>query len=110
MNLFSTKVSEIEIDSDNDLDSEWLRNHTALLINDFNDVNEGEKGIMLLWNLFLLKNNFVADSQVFSICELFIKENSKKMHQSDLFNNFILHMGSLHDYGLLKPNQMLKLI
>ncbi len=104
------KVDEIENDSDNDLDPEWLKDHTTLLINDFNDVNEGEKGIMLLWNLHLLKNNYVADSQVFSACEQFIREKTKQMLQLKLTNNFLLHLANLHDYGMLTPNEILRLI
>lgn len=30
----------------------------AQMIDDFADVNEGEKGIMKMWNLFMMKNKY----------------------------------------------------
>lgn len=79
-------------------------------MNEFADVNEGEKGIMRLWNLHLLHNNYVSDLQVFNACKVFITEQMKHLIELDLFNNFLLHLANLHDYGLLKPEEILELI
>ena len=100
----------MDVDSDNDLDPDWLKEYTTLLINEFADVNEGEKAIMRLWNLHLLHHNFVADSQVYSACELFISEQTPNLVKLNLFNNFLLHLANLHDYGLLKPQEILNLV
>jgi len=103
-------VNELDVDSDNDLDPDWLKEYTTLLINEFADVNEGEKAIMRLWNLHLLHHNFVADSQVYRACELFISEQTPNLVKLNLFNNFLLHLANLHDYGLLKPQEILNLV
>ena len=103
-------VNETEIDSDNNLDPDWLIEHTTLLMDEFADVNEGEKGIMRLWNLHLLHNNFIADLQVFDACKLFITEQMNNLIKLNLFNNFLLHLANLHDYGLLKPHEILELV
>ncbi|RNA27724.1 Polycomb suz12, partial [Brachionus plicatilis] len=68
-------IDELEYDSDSEMDTEWLKQLTTLLINDFADVNEGEKEFMKLWNLHCLRQNFVADSQLYSACEMFINLN-----------------------------------
>ncbi len=65
---------------------------------------------MLLWNLHLLKNNYVADSQVYSACQKFIREETRKMVELNLTNNFLLHLANLHDYGMLTPKELLNLI
>ncbi len=103
-------MNELDVDSDNELDPDWLKDYTTLLINDFADVNEGEKGIMRLWNLHLLRNNFVADSQIYRACEQFIYEQTHNLIRFNLFNNFLLHLANLHDYGLLRPDEILKLV
>ena len=102
-------ANEIDVDSDEELDPDWLKEQTTLLINEFADVNEGEKGLMRLWNLHCLKNNFIADFQVYEACETFIAENKKALFGLGLLNNFSLHLANLFDYGLLKLNEILKL-
>ena len=108
--IFFKQVNEIDIDSDNELDPDWLKDYTTLLINEFADVNEGEKGIMRLWNLHLLHNNFVGDLQVYKACKAFLTDQATSLFKLNLFNNFQLHLANLHDYGLLSPKEILTLI
>ncbi len=103
------QISELDVDSDNELDPDWLKEQTKILINEFTDVNEGEKGLMKLWNLHCLHNNFIADSQVYKACESFIDEFGSKLIEFSLVNNFFLHLANLYDYGLLKPEQIANL-
>lgn len=103
-------IDELEYDSDSEMDPEWLKQHTTLFINDFADVNEGEKEFMKLWNLHCLKYNFVADSQIYTACEMFINLNVNTLLKMSLIQNFILHLVNLNDYDLLKKNSLVKLI
>lgn len=103
-------IDELDYDSDSEMDPEWLKQLTTLLINDFADVNEGEKEFMKLWNLHCLKQNFVADSQIYSACEMFINLNVNTLLKMNLIKNFILHLVNLNDYDLLKKNSLVKLI
>lgn len=103
-------ADELDHDSDSELDPDWLKEQTALLINDFADVNEGEKEMMRLWNLHCLHNNFIADFQIYSACEVFITEKVEMLSEKNLINNFELHLANLHDYGLLSRNNLIKLI
>lgn len=103
-------IDELDYDSDSEMDPEWLKELTVLLINDFADVNEGEKELMKMWSLHCLKHNFVADAQIYSACELFIDLNSQILIRKKLVNNFILHLANLNDHHLLKKNDIVKLI
>ena len=38
----------------------WLNEHMGRLMDEFTDVNEGEKIMMKLWNCFMLNNPFVS--------------------------------------------------
>lgn len=96
-------------DSDSELDPEWLREQTGLFIQEFADVNQGEKELMRLWNLHVLHNNFIADSQVFNACETFIEKWGSLIVNNNLINNFYLHLANLNDYGLLEATKITKL-
>ena len=43
-------------DSDDENDPDWLKKKTCLMIDEFTDVNEGEKSLMKTWNLHVLKH------------------------------------------------------
>ncbi len=43
-------------DSDDENDPDWLKKKTCLMIDEFTDVNEGEKALMKAWNLHVLKH------------------------------------------------------
>lgn len=103
-------IDELDYDSDSETDLDWLKDLTALLMSDFADVNEGEKEIMKLWSLHCLKFNYVADSQIFTACQLFIDLHTEILIENNLINNFILHLINLSDHNLLKRNCLIKLI
>lgn len=46
---------EIDIDSEGESDPQWLQRKTKQMIDEFSDVNEGEKELMKLWNLHIMK-------------------------------------------------------
>jgi hypothetical protein len=102
-------VNEFNYDSDDELDPEWLKEQTNLLIDEFDDVNEGEKDMMRLWNLHSIKFNYVPDCQYYYLCETFINEQTESIMKKNLFNNFILHLTNALDYGLLTSEEMFKL-
>jgi polycomb protein SUZ12 len=102
-------TNELNQDSDNELDPEWLQEQTGLFIQEFADVNQGEKEIMRLWNLHIIHNNFISDAQVFNACETFIEKCGTYILSNNLLNNFYLHLANLNDYGLLEASKIAKL-
>ncbi|XP_031618853.1 polycomb protein Su(z)12-like [Contarinia nasturtii] len=102
------KPSEIDVDSETETDPIWLQKNTVKMINDFLDVNDGEKGIMKLWNLFILKHTFVSDSQIPAAVITFIETYGESIIKNHLYRNCIIHLSNLFDYGLISAKDHLK--
>lgn len=47
---------ELDIDSEGETDPNWLKYKTMQMIDEFTDVNEGEKELMKMWNLHVMKH------------------------------------------------------
>ncbi|KAJ8319228.1 hypothetical protein KUTeg_004319 [Tegillarca granosa] len=92
---------EIHVDSEDENDPVWLRQKTVKMIDEFTDVNEGEKELMKLWNLHIMKYNFIADCQIPEACEKFVENHGKEVILQNLCRNFILHMVNLFDFSLI---------
>ncbi|XP_073843557.1 polycomb protein Su(z)12 isoform X2 [Musca autumnalis] len=101
---------ELDIDSEGESDPLWLRQKTIQMIDEFTDVNEGEKELMKLWNLHVMKHGFVGDCQLPIACEMFIETNGYEIIRKNIYRNFILHMSSLYDYGLISPETFYKIV
>jgi hypothetical protein len=103
-------VNEIDYDSDNDLDPDWLKEQSKLLINEFADVNDGEKELMKLWNLHCLHFNFISDANILNALESFIRLNFRLVINLNLYNNFLLHLANLFDFELITQEQIVKFV
>ncbi|XP_075159622.1 polycomb protein Su(z)12 [Haematobia irritans] len=101
---------ELDIDSEGESDPLWLRQKTIQMIDEFTDVNEGEKELMKLWNLHVMKHGFVGDCQLPIACEMFLDTNGYEIIRKNIYRNFILHMSSLYDYGLVSPETFYKIV
>lgn len=56
MTCLPVHPKELDIDSEGENDSAWLQHKTLMMIDEFTDVNEGEKELMKMWNLHIMKN------------------------------------------------------
>lgn len=92
---------EMDNDSEGENDPEWLRNKTMMMIDEFTDVNEGEKELMKMWNLHIMKYGYVGDCQIPLACQMFVQHKGKELLMKNLYKNFVLHMCSLFDFGLV---------
>ncbi|XP_054593080.2 polycomb protein suz12-B [Nothobranchius furzeri] len=95
------RPQEMEVDSEDERDPDWLKEKTAKQIEEFTDVNEGEKEIMKLWNLHVMKHGFIADNQMNEACLLFAENNAAAIVEQNLQRNFLLHLISMHDFNLI---------
>lgn len=93
-----------------ELDPEWLRVHTQNLLEDFTDVNEGEKEMLKMWNLHVMKHNFVGYTQMALASEMFVNEHGDEILAKNLYRNFVLHLTNLHDYDMLTSGQMFSIV
>lgn len=55
MTCLPIQPHELDEDSEGEHDSEWVRHKTQMMIDEFSDVNEGEKELMKMWNLHVMK-------------------------------------------------------
>lgn len=92
---------EMDNDSEGENDPEWLRHKTMMMIDEFTDVNEGEKELMKMWNLHVMKYGFVGDCQIPLACQMFVQHKGKELLLKNLYKNFVVHMCSLFDFGLV---------
>ncbi|XP_075034174.1 polycomb protein SUZ12 [Mixophyes fleayi] len=95
------RPQEMEVDSEDEKDPEWLREKTITQIEEFSDVNEGEKEVMKMWNLHVMKHGFIADNQMNHACMLFVENFGPKIIKKNLCRNFMLHLVSMHDFNLI---------
>lgn len=102
------KPIEIDMDSEDEIDPAWLKKNTIKMIDDFVDVNDGEKSIMKLWNLFVLKHSFVSDAQIPAATIEFIQTHGEFIVANHLYRNCIIHLSNLFDYGLLSAKDHYK--
>ncbi|KAL4647993.1 polycomb protein suz12-B-like isoform X2 [Arapaima gigas] len=95
------RPQEMEVDSEDEQDPEWLREKTLTQIEEFTDVNEGEKEVMKLWNLHVMQHGFIADNQMNQACMLFVEQCGPHIVEKNLSRNFLLHLISMHDFNLV---------
>ncbi|XP_072224407.1 polycomb protein suz12-B-like [Leuresthes tenuis] len=95
------RPQEMEVDSEDERDPDWLKEKTVKQIEEFTDVNEGEKEIMKLWNLHVMKHGFIADNQMNKACLLFAEHHGPLIVRRRLCRNFLLHLISMHDFNLI---------
>ncbi|XP_051986327.1 polycomb protein suz12-B-like isoform X2 [Xyrauchen texanus] len=95
------RPQEMEVDSEDERDPKWLKEKTLTQIEEFTDVNEGEKEVMKLWNLHVMKNGFIADNQMTQASMLFVENFGPHIIRRNLCRNFLLHLVNLHDFNLV---------
>ncbi|XP_050441495.1 polycomb protein suz12-B [Adelges cooleyi] len=94
---------EMDEDSEDESDPIWLRKKTAMMIDEFTDVNDGEKEIMKMWNLHVMKEGFVGDCQISLALSMFVELKGKDILRKNLYRNFMLHLCNLCDLRLISP-------
>lgn len=104
------QAKELDVDSEAESDPEWLRIKTCMMIDEFTDVNEGEKELMKLWNLHVLKHNYVGDCQMPLGLQMFLDAHGLELLKRNLYRNFILHLCNLYDFGIIGPATVMRTI
>ncbi|XP_053686215.1 polycomb protein suz12 [Sabethes cyaneus] len=110
MTCLPVHPKELDIDSEGESDPLWLQHKTMQMIDEFTDVNEGEKELMKMWNLHVMKFGYVGDCQIPIALEMFIECRGRELLRKNLYRNFVLHMSSMFDFGLVSPEVMQKAI
>ncbi|KAI3379376.1 hypothetical protein SNEBB_005469 [Seison nebaliae] len=90
--------------------NEWINEQHEILLNEFADVNVGEKEMMLLWNRHMNNINIIADHQISLSCFSFLLEHINLIIHRGIERNCILHFINLYSFGLLNSIQLFLLI
>lgn len=98
------RPSANEFDSEDESDPIWLRQNTIRMIDEFIDVNAGEKVIMKLWNLHVLKMAYISEAQMPSAVISFVERNGHEILKQKLYRNCIVHLTNLFDHGLISSS------
>eukprot|EP00058_Branchiostoma_floridae_P028092 XP_002613583.1 hypothetical protein BRAFLDRAFT_57778 [Branchiostoma floridae] len=98
------RPQEIDNDSEEESDPIWLKQRTQHMIDEFTDVNEGEKELMKMWNLHIMRNGHIADCQVPTACSTFVEEKGVWIVQRNLVRNMLLHLVNLYDFSLISSS------
>ena len=70
-------------------------------INDFSDLNGGEKSFLKLWNEHLTTSPCFGDRHVYITLQNFIDKFAQVIFEQNLYRNFILHVTNLSEFGVL---------
>lgn len=89
---------------------DWLKDLSLRQIDDFVDLNEGEKSLMKLWNTHLHLNPCYGDRMLIQILEEFIEQYGLKIYRQHLQKNFMLHLSNLHDFQAISSSTMMNMI
>lgn len=102
------RSSEIDNNSEDERDPIWLRQNIVRLIDDFVDVNAGEKEIMKMWNLHIMHNGYICDAQMCIAIKSFVQQRGVEILRKNLYRNCLIHMTNLLDYHLITPKVLWK--
>jgi len=90
-----------DIDSDEESDDEWLRQHRRELTNDFEDVSEKEKQFMICWNEYMQSHVTIPDKALPQKCAEFIQHFGKKLIEEGFQKHLLVHLLNLWDNKLI---------
>lgn len=101
---------EMVTESDNE-GLDWHPEFSRQEMNDFTDVNDGEKAVMNEWNTFVSVNfKILAVNQVVPACQMFIQQCCPRLLNQRLYRNVLLHFVCLHDFGVLSATDLYHLV
>lgn len=98
-------------DSDDDTEYKTLyQNIHQMEINQNRSLNEGEKQMINLWNMFIEGEPCFGIKHMRIICQRFIDAHLLDIIHGKLYRNFWLHLCGLYDQGLLTSKECMYLV
>nr|QAV53953.1 polycomb protein SUZ12-2 [Dugesia japonica] len=103
-------IGDLDVDSEAEDNLDWLQQMYFKRIEEFTDVNPGEKRIMQLWNSHLLDHKYNGDFMVPILTKSFIIQKGAEIKEHNLRNNLLLHLVNLVEFGVLSQKQLIEVI
>ncbi|KAK3751064.1 hypothetical protein RRG08_044641 [Elysia crispata] len=98
------RPQELDTEGRDESKPRWLRQKTVMMIDEFTDVNEGEKELMKMWNLHIMEKEYIGDCSVPQACFTFVEEHGQEIVRKNLCRNFLIHLVNLFDFSLIRPD------
>ncbi len=89
-------------------DYQWLVDNSDRQVDDFLDLNDGEKEFFKLWNAHLHRHPCFGDKMMYWVLLLFVEEHGDAIIQKNLYNNFMLHLTNFYDFAVLDQKTVLE--
>ncbi|CAL1528975.1 unnamed protein product [Lymnaea stagnalis] len=97
------RPQELDTEGREESKPRWLKQKTIMMIDEFTDVNEGEKELMKMWNLHVMEKEYIGDCMVPRASFTFVEEHGEEIIRKNLCRNFLLHLVNLFDFSLIRP-------
>lgn len=84
---------------------QWLTDLSLRQIDEFVDLNEGEKALMKMWNAYSFLHPCYGDRMMPALLHGFVRQHAKDIMNRNLYYNFVLHVYNLVDFGIINTAQ-----
>jgi len=101
------KPAEIDYNSEDERTPEWLKAQTGYMIDEFTDVNDGEKELMKMWNDHIMKSCYISDFQLPLACKSFVEVFAAEINEKNLSKNLLLHLVNLCEFNMISQQTIL---
>jgi len=93
-----------------DVDSSWVNLFSKLQLEEISDINEGEKDLMILWNMHVSNYQGGGVSHLSLMLADFVSNYAHTIVDQNLYRNYVCHVNSLHQTGLISQKDMMECI
>jgi len=108
-NFVGLAEAELELNSEDELDDSWINEANSKLLDQFTDVAQKDKDYMKMWNEFSHKEHLIADWDIMAATPEFIRRYGAVLYNKHR-SCHTLHLLTLHELGILKPNEIERLL
>ena len=89
---------------------QWLIDLSKRQIDEFVDLNQGEKDFFKLWNQHIFLNPCYGDQMMITVLRSFIDNHAVEIMERNLYKNFMLHLNNFYDYAVLTPMAVVEMV
>ena len=97
-----TPITEGDV-TEQELECDFTRStqHARMLLEDIVDINVGEKTLMMMWNEHVITYDGLGQDDLTRVLSDFVESHFHAMSDLDLYGNFVCHMTTLQQAGLI---------
>jgi len=104
-NFNRVSPEELDIDSEDDMDEQWIAEDNCKLLDQFTDVGQADKDFMKLWNGFSIQEKLISDWEIGGALVEFVRQHSAVLYK-ELRPRFKMHLVTLWEHGVISVQQV----